>query len=59
VIGSTEPDGGQIATRPVHAADLAATIYQHFGVPLESEYLDGTGRPVPIVYNGAPIAELF
>ena len=59
VIGSTEPDGGQIATRPVHAADLAATIYQYFGVPLESEYLDGTGRPVPIVYNGAPIAELF
>jgi hypothetical protein len=59
VIGSTEPDGGQIATRPVHAADLAATIYQHFGVPLDAEYLDGTGRPVPIVYNGSPIHELF
>lgn len=59
VIGSTEPDGGHIATRPVTPMDLAATIYQHMGVPLDAEYLDGSGRPVPIVYNGKPVAELF
>ena len=59
VIGSTDPDGGQIATRPVFAADLAATLYRHLGVPLDAEYIDGTGRPVPIVYNGSPIHELF
>jgi hypothetical protein len=59
VIGSTEKDGGQIATRPVTPADLAATIYQHMGVQLDTEYLDGTGRPIPIVYNGKPIAELW
>jgi hypothetical protein len=58
-IGTTEKDGGQIATRPVRPADLAATIYQHMGVPLETEYVDTTGRPIPIVYNGRPIAELF
>jgi uncharacterized protein (DUF1501 family) len=59
VIGSTEPDGGQIATRPVSPADLAATIYRHMGVPLDVEYLDGTGRPIPAVYNGKPVEELF
>ncbi len=59
VIGTTEKDGGQIATRPVSPADLAATIYQHMGVPLDAEYVDGTGRPIPVVYNGKPIAELF
>jgi hypothetical protein len=59
VIGSTEKDGGQIATRPVTPADLAATIYRHVDVPLDAEYLDPTGRPVPIVYNGKPVAELF
>lgn len=59
VIGSTEKDGGQIATRPVAPADLAATIYQHMGVPLDTEYLDSTGRPIPVVYNGKPIEELF
>jgi uncharacterized protein (DUF1501 family) len=58
VIGSTEKDGGQIATRPVSPADLAATIYQHFGVPLDTEYTDTTGRPHFIAYNGRPIAEL-
>jgi hypothetical protein len=59
VIGTTEKDGGQIATRPVSPADLAAMIYQHMGVPLDAEYIDTTGRPIPIVYNGKPIAELF
>jgi hypothetical protein len=29
------------------------------GVPLDAEYVDATGRPVPIVYNGKPIDELF
>ena len=58
-VGTTEKDGGQIATRPVSPADLAATIYQHMGVPLDAEYIDGTGRPIPLVYNGKPIVELF
>jgi hypothetical protein len=58
-IGSTERDGGQIATRPVTPADLAATIYRHFGIPLSTEYLDGTGRPIPIAYQGQSIDELF
>jgi hypothetical protein len=59
VIGSSEKDGGQIATRPVTPADLAATIYRHMDVPLDAEYVDPTGRPIPIVYNGKPIEELF
>jgi hypothetical protein len=59
VIGSTEKDGGHIATRPVMPADLAATIFRHMNVPLDADYVDGTGRPVPIVYNGKPVEELF
>src|SRR5262245_53831291 len=59
VIGSSEKDGGQIATRPVRPADLAATIYRHMGIPLDSEYVDTTGRPHFIAYNGTPVAELF
>lgn len=59
VIGSTDKDGGQIGTRAVSPGDLAATIYQYFGVPLDTEYHDGTGRPMAAVYNGRPIAELF
>ncbi|MCO6455955.1 MAG: DUF1501 domain-containing protein [Pirellulaceae bacterium] len=60
VIGATERDGGQIASRPVTPGDLAATIYRYLDVPLETAYLDDRGRPIPIVQNdGQPIAELF
>lgn len=60
VIGSTEPDGGHIQDRPVTPGDLAATIYQYMGVPLETHYTDHQGRPHPIVQDGGrPIAELF
>jgi hypothetical protein len=58
VIGATEKDGGQIAVRPVTPADLAATIYQFMGVPLDTEYVDGTGRPRAVVDHGKPVQEL-
>ncbi len=59
VIGATERDGGQIAQRPVTPGDLAATIYRHFQIPLDTQYLDPHGRPNYVVEDGAPIAELF
>lgn len=59
VIGASERDGGQIKERPVTPGDLAATIYQHLGVPLDSTYLDFRGRPRHIVEEGAPIKELL
>jgi hypothetical protein len=59
VIGATEKDGGNIKERPVTPGDLAATIYQHMGVPLDATYLDHMGRPRYIVENGKPIAELL
>ncbi|MGE3316662.1 MAG: DUF1501 domain-containing protein [Planctomycetaceae bacterium] len=59
VIGATEPDGGQIAARPVTPGDLAATIYHHMQVPLDATYLDPRGRPRYIIENGAPIAEMI
>lgn len=59
VIGSSERDGGGIKERPVTPGDLAATIYHHFGVPLDTTYLDHQGRPRFVVENGRPIAELI
>ncbi|MDB5350068.1 MAG: hypothetical protein JWN86_1315 [Planctomycetota bacterium] len=58
VIGATDADGGHIKDRPVTPGDLAATIYRHMGVPLETTYLDTTGRPRWIIEDGSPIAEL-
>ena len=59
VIGATEADGGHIKERRVTPGDLAATIYRHMGVPLDTVYHDHTGRPRPVVENGRPIGELF
>ncbi|MCC6508256.1 MAG: DUF1501 domain-containing protein [Pirellulaceae bacterium] len=59
VIGASERDGGSIRERPVRPGDLAATLYQYFGVPLETQYIDHRGRPRNVVENGEPIAELF
>src|SRR5262245_4483943 len=59
VIGSSETDGGNVKERPVTPGDLAATIYQHFGIPLGSHYVDHRGRPRPIIEHGAPIRELI
>jgi len=58
VIGATERDGGQIKERRVTPGDLAATIYHHMGVPLETTYLDTTGRPLNAVIDGRVIGEL-
>jgi hypothetical protein len=60
VIGKSTKDGGTILDRPITPGDLAATIYRHFGIPLESMYADATGRPYPILPDGGdPIRELF
>lgn len=60
VIGASEHDGGNIKERPVTPYDLAATIYRHMNVPLDSTYLDNRGRPRFLIDGpGQPIAELF
>jgi hypothetical protein len=59
VIGSTDKEGGQVSTRPVTPGDLAATIYRHVGVPLDTEYVDTAGQPRAITYQGKPVEELF
>ncbi len=60
VIGATERDGSNIKERPVAPADLAATIYRFFGVPLDTAYLDNRGRPrLAVDDGGLPIRELI
>ena len=58
VIGATERDAGQIKERPVTPGDLAATIFQHMGVPRDISYLDSRGRPRFVIDQGQCISEL-
>jgi len=59
VIGASTRDGGEIDQRPITPGDLAATIYHHMGVPLETTFTDHQGRPMFLIENGAPLRELL
>ena len=60
VIGATDRKGHSILDREVTPQDLAATVFAHLGIPLDSQWIGTEGRPTPIVAaGGRPIAELF
>jgi uncharacterized protein (DUF1501 family) len=59
VIGSTDSKGYAIKDRRVTPSDLAATVFKHLGIDLDSHWLDPQGRPIAIVTEGgSPIPEL-
>ena len=58
VIGATDRRGGSIQERPLSPGDLAATVFSHLGIDPASHWINPSGRPVPLVETGRPIAEL-
>jgi len=58
VIGASDKIGGYPDRDPQKPENLAATIYEALGIPIDATYEDVTGRPYP-VYNGHPIEGLF
>lgn len=59
VIGATDQRGEDPISRRVGPEDFLATLYRHLGVDIERTMIpDFSGRPVPIIRRGAPIAEL-
>ncbi|MFO0875900.1 MAG: DUF1501 domain-containing protein [Gemmataceae bacterium] len=58
-IGSTDERGGTIKSRPIQPGDLAATVFRHLGIPLDAQWTNPQGRPIPIVTGeGRPLSEL-
>jgi len=57
-VGASEKWGGRVQERLVTPPDLLATLYHLLGIPLETSYLDASGRPVPIT-AGSAIRELL
>jgi len=52
VIGSTDRRGGAIVSDRVMPADLAATVFRHLDIPLDTHWVNPQGRPIPIVTEG-------
>jgi hypothetical protein len=59
VIGSTDKLGTRPATRAVTPANIHATIYTVLGIDPKLQLLDPSGRPVNVLDDPTPIAELL
>jgi hypothetical protein len=59
VVGSTNSKGENPQDRPLTPNDLWATVYRHLGIDFTRALPDHSGRPMPILPFGEPIAELL
>ena len=59
VVGATNSKAEYPTERPLSPQDVLATLYHHLGVDDQRMFLDHSGRPVPILPAGKPIAELI
>jgi hypothetical protein len=58
VVGATNSRGEYPVERVMDSNCLLATIYQRFGIDVKHHFVDHSGRPLPILPQGEPIAEL-
>jgi hypothetical protein len=59
IVGSTDRLGTSPHTRAVTPANIHATIYSVLGIDPKLHLFDHTGRPVPVLEDPTPIAELL
>jgi Protein of unknown function (DUF1501) len=59
VVGATNVKGEYPRETPVRPGDMLATLYHVLGIDPTQTFLDRSGRPVPILHEGKPIADLI
>jgi hypothetical protein len=58
VVGESNDKVEVPKSTPITPQDMMATIFHVLGMPQDLHFKDGTGRPVPMIDGGKPIAEL-
>ncbi len=59
VIGASDAQAAWPTTVPWGPADIAATVYEALGIPLETRLPDQQGRPHPVLDHGQTITGAF
>ncbi|MCA9178081.1 MAG: DUF1501 domain-containing protein [Planctomycetales bacterium] len=60
VVGRSSARGETVVNRPISPEDVAATMYRHLGIDgSRTTFRDQLDRPMPLISDGQPIAELF
>jgi uncharacterized protein (DUF1501 family) len=57
IVGKSDKIAGSVAERPVSPKDILATTYHLLGIDPHTHLTDRTGKPVPLVQDGAVVAE--
>ena len=58
VVGSSDKNGAEPRERPVHACEIAATVYHALGIDLATQLPGPQGRLMPLA-EAKPVLELF
>ena len=59
VIGTTDPGGVSVASRPVGVADMFRTVCHSLRIDADTENMSSVGRPIKIVDGGEVVPEAF
>jgi hypothetical protein len=59
VVGRTDRIAGDVVERPVSPKDILATTYHLLGIDPDTMLTDRTGRPLPLVAEGAVLPDLL
>src|SRR5262249_13053930 len=59
VVGDSDAKGAFPKANPKSPQDVLATLYHFLGVDPHAQYLNGAGRPIPVLPFGKPVEELF
>lgn len=59
IIGATDRKGERPQDRPLIPGDVLATVYHNLGIDRHQQFLNSAGRPISILTDGKPIAELI
>lgn len=58
VLGASDPHGAAPVDRPIHPAELVATVYAALGIDPKSELTLADGQPWRLVADAAPLIEM-
>lgn len=59
IVGRTDKIAGDVTERPTSPKDILATVYHLLGIDPHTMLHDRTGRPVPLVPDGAVLSEVL
>jgi hypothetical protein len=59
VVGKSDKHAGTVVERPVSPKDILATLYHLLGVDPHTTVTDRTGRPMPLLGEGAVVKEML